>query len=64
MSNAYSLAIVKYILDNLYTNMSHDVLFYESINFNKETIISKLDFGSRQMVLNHEPKMEDEKILQ
>ncbi len=60
MSNAYSSVIVKYILYNLY----YDVIFDESINFNKKTIISKLDFGSREMVVNHEPKMEDEKNLQ
>jgi hypothetical protein len=38
-----------------------DVIFDESINSNKETIISRLDFGLEWMGLNQEPKLEDEK---
>jgi hypothetical protein len=41
-----------------------NVIFNESRNFNKETMVSRLDFGLEQMVLNQEPKMEDEKFPQ
>jgi hypothetical protein len=41
-----------------------NVIFDESRNFNRETMVSTLDFGLEQMVLNQEPKMEDEKIPQ
>ncbi len=44
--------------------MDPNVIFNESRNFNKETMVSRLDFGLEQMVLNQEPKMEDEKFPQ
>jgi hypothetical protein len=37
-------------------------MFDESKNFNGETMVLRLDFGSKQMILNQELKMEDEKI--
>jgi len=35
-------------------------MFDESKNFNGETMVSRLDFGSKQTILNQELKMEDE----
>jgi hypothetical protein len=37
---------------------------YESINFNGEKMVSRLDVESKQMIINQELKMEDEKIPQ
>ncbi len=53
-----------YILYNLisqYVIINHGVIFHESKNFNREIMVSRLAFGSKQMVLNHESNMEDEK---
>jgi hypothetical protein len=47
-----------------YVIISCDVIFYESNNFNKDLMVSRLDFGSKHMVLNQGLEMEDEKILQ
>ncbi len=47
-----------------YVIISCDVVFDESKNFNKELMVSRLDFGSKHMVLNQELEMEDERILQ
>ncbi len=53
-----------YNLRNQYVIISCDVIFYESNNFNKELMVSRLDFGSKHMVLNQELETEDERILQ
>jgi hypothetical protein len=49
---------------NQYVIISCDVILDESGNFNEEITISRLDFGSKYMVLNQKSSMEDEKILQ
>jgi hypothetical protein len=36
-----------YNLISQYVIISHDVIFNESKNFNKETMVSRLDFGSK-----------------
>ncbi len=63
----YCKEIKRYKLYNLisqYVIFSHDVIFDESINFNKEIMVSRLDYGLKQMVLNQKLKMEDERIFQ
>jgi hypothetical protein len=49
---------------NQYVIINCDVIFDESINFNGGKMVSRLDAGSEQMIINQELKMEDEKILQ
>ncbi len=51
-----------YNLITQYVIISCDVMFDESKNFNGETMVLKLDFGSKQTILNQELKMEDETI--
>ncbi len=51
-----------YNLITQYVIISCDVMFDESKNFNGETMVLKLDFGSKQMILNQELKMENETI--
>jgi hypothetical protein len=46
-----------------YVIISYDVIFNEFGNFNKEIMVSRLDFGSKYMVLNQKSNMEDEKFL-
>jgi len=53
-----------YNLRSQYVIISCDVIFDESNNFNKELMVSMLDFGSKHMILNQELEMEDERILQ
>jgi hypothetical protein len=53
-----------YNLRSQYVIISCDVIFDESNNFNKELMVSRLDFGSKHMVINQEIEMEDERILQ
>jgi hypothetical protein len=48
---------------NQYVIINCDVIFYESINFNGERMVSRLDVGSEQMIINQKLKM-DEKIPQ
>ncbi len=49
---------------NQYVIINCDVDFDESINFNGETMVSRLDARLKQMILNQELKLEDEKIPQ
>jgi len=49
---------------NQYVIISCDVIFDESINFNGETMVSRLDAGSKQRILKQKLKLEDEKIPQ
>jgi hypothetical protein len=53
-----------YNLISQYVTINHDVIFDESINFNEETMVSRLDYGIKQMVRNQKLEMEDERILQ
>jgi hypothetical protein len=53
-----------YNLINQYVIINCDVILYESINFNGEKMVSRLDVESKQMIINQELKMEDEKIPQ
>ncbi len=39
---------------NQYVIISCDVIFDESMNFNGEIVVSRLDVGSKQMILNQE----------
>ncbi len=60
VSNAYSLAIMKRlrgiklynIINQLYVIINRDVIFDESNFFIGETMVSRLDYGVKQMVLN------------
>ncbi len=47
-----------------YVIISRDVIFDESINFDKETMVSRLDYGLRQMILNQKLKTKDESIFE
>ncbi len=40
------------------------IFFDESKNVNEEIMVSRLDFGSKHMILNQELEMEDERICQ
>ncbi len=62
VSNAYSLGIVKRLWQ--YFIIGCDVIFDESKKINEKLMVSKLDYSQKHMILNQEPKMEVERILQ
>jgi len=45
-------------------SLVNHVIFDEFRNFNEETMVSRLDYGLKQMVLIQKLKMEDEKKIQ
>ncbi len=47
-----------------YVIINCDVIFDESINFNEETMVSRLNYELKQIILIQKLEMEDEKILQ
>jgi hypothetical protein len=49
---------------NQYVIINRDVIFDASINFNEKTMVSRLDYGLKQMVLIQKLKMENEIIFQ
>jgi hypothetical protein len=63
--NGYCEKIKEYKLYNpisQYVIINCDVIFDESKNFNEEIMVSRLDFGSKHMILNQKLEMEDERI--